>query len=125
MNLYNFRLIFTQDQLSVSLCTTMLFFPVLYSVFFFDLKSLQSDICSSYSSDPLTITQLSKLSTSSNSLDFSTSLAVSTPTSSYWTLIFFFSIDLFMFLTLQTSALRYLGRNMITSCQATSVSLRL
>ena len=40
-------------------------------------------------------------------------------------LIFFFSIDLFMFLILQTSILRCNGRNIITSCQATLVRLRL
>ena len=40
-------------------------------------------------------------------------------------LIFFFLIDLFMFLILQTSTSRCLGKNMITSCQAISVRLRL
>ena len=39
-------------------------------------------------------------------------------------LIFSFSMDLSIFLILQTSTSRYLGRNMITSCQATSVRLR-
>ena len=39
-------------------------------------------------------------------------------------LIFFFSMDLSMFPILQTSASRCLGRNTITSCQATSVRLR-
>ena len=92
MNPHNFRPIFTQDQLFASLCTTILFFPVLYSIFLFDLKLLLSDICFSYSSDPLTITQLSKLSTSSdspdspNSPDSPTSSVVSTPASSHWAL---------------------------------------
>ena len=40
-------------------------------------------------------------------------------------LIFSFSMDLSMFLILQTSTSRCLGRNMIISCQATSVRLRL
>ena len=85
-NLYNFRPIFTLDQLSISLHTIMLFFPVLCSVSLFDLESLLSDICSSYSSNPLTITQLSKLSTPSDSLDSSISPTVSAPASSHWAL---------------------------------------
>ena len=40
-------------------------------------------------------------------------------------LIFSFSMDLFMFLIPQTSTSRCLGRNMITSCQAIWVRLRL
>ena len=64
----------------------MLFFPVLHSVSLFNLKLLLSDICSSYSSDLLIITQPSKLSTPSDSLDSSTSSAVSTLTPSYWAL---------------------------------------
>ena len=86
MNLYNFRPIFTQDQLSTLLHTIMLFFPVLCSVSLFDLESLLADICSSYSSNSLTITQLSSLSTSPDSLDSSTSPAVSAFASSHWAL---------------------------------------
>ena len=64
----------------------MLFFSELCSVSLFDLELLLSDICSSYSSDPLTITQLSKLSTPSDSLDSSISSAISVPASSHWAL---------------------------------------
>ena len=85
-NLHNFRLIFTQDQLFTSLHAIMLFFPVLRSVSLFDLESLLSNIHSSYSSDPLTITQLSKLSIPSDSLDSFISPAVSTFASFCWAL---------------------------------------
>ena len=64
----------------------MLFFPVLRSVSLFDLESLLSNIHSSYSSDPLTITQLSKLSIPSDSLDSFISPAVSTFASFCWAL---------------------------------------
>ena len=64
----------------------MLFFSVLHSVSLFNLKLRLSDICSSYSSNLLIITQLSKLSTSSDSLDSSTSSAVSILAPSHWAL---------------------------------------
>ena len=64
----------------------MLFFSVLYFVSLFNLELLLSDIYSSYSSDTLAITQLSKLSTSSDFLNSSISPTVSALASSCWAL---------------------------------------
>ena len=64
----------------------MLFFSVLHSVSLFNLESLLSNIYSFYSSNSLIITQFSKLSTSSDFLDSSISLAVSALTSFCWVL---------------------------------------
>ena len=64
----------------------MLFFSILHSVSLFNLKLLLSNICSSYYSDSLTITQLSNLSISSDSPNSFTFSTVSTCTSSHWTL---------------------------------------
>ena len=106
----------------------MLFFSILHSVSLFNLKLLLSNICSSYYSDSLTITQLLIflylliLLILSLSLQY---LHAHLPTGHSLLLIFFFSMDLFMFLILQISALRCSDRNIIISCQAILVRPRL
>jgi len=53
VNPQNLRLVFTQEQLSNSLCTTYLEFPVLRAVTIMDVETLHSDILSALPSDPI------------------------------------------------------------------------
>jgi len=53
VNPQNLRLVFTQEQLSNSLCTTYLEFPVLHAVAIMDVETLHSNILSALPSDPI------------------------------------------------------------------------
>jgi len=53
VNPQNLRLVFTQEQLSNSLCATYLEFPVLRAVAIMDVETLHSDILSALPSDPI------------------------------------------------------------------------
>jgi len=53
VNPQNLRPVFTQEQLSNSLCTTYLEFPVLRAVAIMDVETLHSDILSALPSDPI------------------------------------------------------------------------
>ena len=58
VNPQNFQPVFTQEQLSASLCTTYFEYPVLQAVTIMDVKKLHSDILSALPSDPITQTHL-------------------------------------------------------------------
>jgi len=51
--------VFTQEQLTNSLCTTYLEFPVLRAVAIMDVETLHSDILSALPSDPIAQVHLS------------------------------------------------------------------
>ncbi|KAJ3487209.1 hypothetical protein NLI96_g3698 [Meripilus lineatus] len=86
-NPQNLKPIFTQDQLSTSLCATILFFPVLHIVSLLDYDQLISAIHFSYSSDSLAPRILSTLLTSSASSDTpSTSAPALSASLSHWNL---------------------------------------
>jgi len=53
VNPKNLRLVFTQEQLSNSLCATYLEFPVLHAAAIMDVETLHSDILSALPSDPI------------------------------------------------------------------------
>jgi len=53
VNPQNLRPVFTQEQLSNSLCATYLEFPVLHAVAIMDVETLHSDILSALPSDPI------------------------------------------------------------------------
>jgi hypothetical protein len=58
VNPHNFRPIFTQQQLSASLCASSLISAALRGSFIMDTEKLHKDICSAYSADPITSAQL-------------------------------------------------------------------
>jgi len=53
VNPQNLQLVFTQEQLTNSLCATYLEFPVLHAVAIMDVETLHSDILSALPSDPI------------------------------------------------------------------------
>ena len=58
VNPQNFWLVFTQEQLSASLCATYLDYPVLRAVAIMDIEKLHSNILSALPSNPITQTHL-------------------------------------------------------------------
>ena len=59
VNPHNFHLVFTQEQLTASLCATYLAAPVLLASILFDIENLHNNILSSLPSDPLAAVHLS------------------------------------------------------------------
>ena len=59
VNPQNFRLVFTQEQLSNSLCATYLESPVLHAVAIMDVETLHNNILSALTSDPIAQVHLS------------------------------------------------------------------
>jgi len=69
VNPQNLRPVFTQEQLTNSLCTTYLEFPVLHAVAIMDMETLHSDILSALPSDPIAQIHLADLPDSCWSTD--------------------------------------------------------
>ena len=57
VNPHNLQPVFTQDQLSTSLCALSLIALALHRSFLKDTDQLHKDICNAYPSDPITATQ--------------------------------------------------------------------
>ncbi|KIN99141.1 hypothetical protein M404DRAFT_30604 [Pisolithus tinctorius Marx 270] len=62
VNLQNLRLVFTQEQLAVSLCATYLEYPVLRAVALMDIEKLHNDILTALPDDPVSQIRLSDMS---------------------------------------------------------------
>ena len=68
-NLSNFCPVFTQEQLSASLCATYFTTPIICSAVIMDIEKLHNDICSSLPLNPISAAQLPSLSNPKWTLD--------------------------------------------------------